>query len=280
MTYLRHVPSPPLDTYLYDLYYLDGPAPYPRQKVLPMPSLHLMINLGAGFQVHAPDHAGLVAACTESWWVGLWSTYHIVDSPANARFFGVHVKPAGAYPFLQRPLAELHNQVVPLDALWGQRAAEIRERLWAAPTIAAGLAELERLLLAQLQSAPPGLPLVQAAVDAIARQHGTLSVRWLSDRLGISQNHLGTQFKRLVGLPPKALARCYRFAHSLRALDPAQPVDWRLIARQAHFYDQAHLHKDFVAFTGHSPSEYLQQRRQLQLEHPEYAASLGQLPID
>jgi AraC-like DNA-binding protein len=280
MTYARHVPSPPLDAYIDDLYYLDGPAPYPRQKVLPAAASNVMINLGPPFQVYEPDQAKPFITCTESWWVGLWSTYHIVDWPLNVQLFGIHFKPGGAYPFLQLPLSELNGQVVPLDAIWGNSAAEIRERLSAGPTVQAGFDLLERLLLARLCEPPRGLEVVQYALVEIARHHGELSIQALSDHIGISQNHLGTQFKRLVGIPPKQLTRFYRFGQVLRSIDPVQPVEWTWIAHESGFYDQSHFNKDFVAFTGHSPTDYLQLLRDVYNDSPEHTQVYRTLPTD
>src|SRR5687767_10955007 len=211
MTYIRYIPSPPLNVYIDDLYYLDGPAPYPRQKVLPVASSNLMINLGNPFKVYERDQTEPFITCTDSWWVGIWSTYHSVDWPPNVQFFGVHFKPGGACPFLKFPLSEMNSQVVPLDAIWGYFAGELREQLHAAPTTQAGLALLEQLLLARLSEAPSRLDVVQCAIAEIARQHGALSIRSLSDQVGISQNHLRMQFKRFVGVPPKEVARFYRF---------------------------------------------------------------------
>ena len=54
MTYLSYIPTAPLNAYIDDLYYLDGPASYPRQKVLPVASSNLMINLGGPFDVYQP----------------------------------------------------------------------------------------------------------------------------------------------------------------------------------------------------------------------------------
>ncbi len=280
MIYLRYIPSPPLNAYIDDLYYLDGPASYPRQKALPVASSNLMINLGDAFDVHEPEQAEPFITCTDSWWVGIWSTYHSVDWPLNVQFFGVHFKPGGAYPFLQFPLSEMNSQVVPLDAIWGRFAGEIRERLHAAPTIQAGFALLEHLLLARLCEAPRGLDVVQYALGEIAQHHGALSIRALSDEIGISQNHLGTQFKRFVGVPPKEVARFYRFARVLRLIDSAQLVDLTRIAHESQFYDQSHFNRDFVAFTGHSPTEYVQLRRRVETENTEHARVLLNLPID
>ena len=280
MTYIRQVPIPPLNAYIDDLYYLDGPASYPRQKVLPVASSNLMINLGSSFDVYGPGQAEPFMTCTHSWWVGIWSTYHSVDWPSDVRFFGIHFKPSGAYPFLQLPLSELNSQVVPLDAIWGRYASELREQLQAAPTIQAGFALLEQALLARLHEVPHNMDLVQYAVTEIDHHHGALSIRALSEQIGMSQNHLGTQFKRLVGIPPKEVARFYRFAHALHSMDWAQPGDLTRIAHRSHFYDQSHFNRDFVAFTGYSPSEYVQLRRRVETENPEHARILSNLPID
>jgi hypothetical protein len=51
MDYISHIPAPPLNTYIYDLYHIDGQSPYPRLKVSPDAMLHLMVNLGQPFEV-------------------------------------------------------------------------------------------------------------------------------------------------------------------------------------------------------------------------------------
>jgi AraC-like DNA-binding protein len=280
MDYVSHIPAPPLNAYIDDLYYLDGPSPYPRLKVSPGPNLHLMINFGPAFQVYAPDQLAPAATCTESWWIGMWSKYWVVDWSQPVRFYGVHFKPAGVYPFLRLPLSELHNQIIPVDAIWGHFAGEIRERLYAAPTPQAGLALLERLLLTRLADSLHGLDVVQYAIAQIDRQYGVMSIRGLSDHIGISQNHLLTQFKRMVGIPPKELARFYRFSHIIWSIDPSKDVDWGRIAHQSRFYDLSHLNKDFVEFTGHSPSDYLRMRRRFHDENPNHSLDVGPLPTD
>jgi methylphosphotriester-DNA--protein-cysteine methyltransferase len=174
----------------------------------------------------------------------------------------------------------MNNQVVPLDTIWGQAVSEIRERLQAARTVEAGFALFEQLLLARFREAPYSLNSVQQAVIEIAQHHGALSIRRLSEHIGFSQNHLGNQFKRFVGIPPKEVARFYRFAHALRSLDSQPSVDLTLIAHQTQFYDQSHFNKDFVAFTGYRPSDYVRLRRRVEAESPEHARVLTNLPID
>jgi AraC-like DNA-binding protein len=98
--------------------------------------------------------------------------------------------------------------------------------------------------------------------------------------MGISQSHLGTQFKRLVGIPPKELTRFYRFAHVLHAIDSTHTIDWTSIAHESGFYDQSHFNKDFMAFTGHSPTNYLRLHHRVHTENPEHGQMCRNLPID
>jgi AraC-like DNA-binding protein len=107
---------------------------------------------------------------------------------------------------------------------------------------------------------------VDYAISVINQNYGSVSIRDLSDQIGISQNHLGTLFKRVVGTSAKELARLYRFEHTLKSIDHAHPVDWTQIAQQFGYYDVSHLHKDFAAFTGHNPSDYLSLRRRVYSE--------------
>jgi AraC-like DNA-binding protein len=83
-----------------------------------------------------------------------------------------------------------------------------------------------------------------------------------------------------VGIPPKEVARFYRFAHVLHSLESTQHVDLTRIAHQTWFYDQSHFNKEFVAFTGYTPTEYIQLRRRVEAENPEHARVLSNLPID
>jgi methylphosphotriester-DNA--protein-cysteine methyltransferase len=279
MTISVHLPSPPLNAYINYLWYCDGPTAYPRLKILPMPSLHVMVNFGDAYQVYGVDEARPLVTCAESWSVGLWNTYHVMDRPPNMQLINVSFKLGEAYSFLQIPLSELHNQIVPLDAIWGQSAASIREQVYAAPTQRARVALLERLLLARLRETPAGLDVVRCALAKIIQQRGTLSIQALSDQIGISQKHLITQFKRLVGGTPKEVARIYRLKHVLYSIGPAaQSIDWTQVAYQHGYYDEAHFDKDFHAFTGHTPTDYLRLLRRVQVEQPNLAQHPHHVP--
>jgi AraC-like DNA-binding protein len=279
-TYIRHIPSPPLDTYIDYFYYIDGAMPYHREKILPTGWLDLEVNLGGAIQIYDAAGTKAVATCIDIWWVGVWNTYGTVAWPPYTQLMGIHFKPGGAYPFLNFPLSALQNQIVSAEALWGNFAAELYDRLHAAPSIQARLLLFEALLRTRLHAAPHGLNAVRHGVAEIARHQGTLSIKTLGDQMGISHNHLLTQFKRMVGISPKALARLNRLKHILHSIDPAQAVDWTQIAHQSNYYDQAHFTKDFRSFTGQNPTDYLRLRCQSHAKNPERDRLVHVLTID
>lgn len=281
LRYVTHIPAPPLNAYIDAFYYADGKMPFRHEKILPVPSLDLKINLGDAFHMYERDRRIAPVSLTESWLVGLYGVLHSIDWPSDMRLYGVNFKPNGAFPFLGFPLSEIYNQVVSLDTIWGRWASEVREQLHASPTIEAGLVLFERLLRDRLQETLYEHNIIEYAISAINQKHGIVSIRALSDHIGISQNHLGTLFKRVVGTSAKELARLYRFEHVLHLVNQSHPIDWTRLAQQIGYYDLSHINKDFVTFTGHSPTDYLQLRRRVYAEDALVdQLSLRTLPTD
>jgi AraC-like DNA-binding protein len=52
-------------------------------------------------------------------------------------------------------------------------------------------------------------------------------------------------------------ARVIRFDRTIRGLHGFEEPRWAEIAHARGYYDQAHCNRDFRAFTGTTPSEYL-----------------------
>jgi AraC-like DNA-binding protein len=80
---------------------------------------------------------------------------------------------------------------------------------------------------------------------------------------------------------PKRLARTYRFAATVFAINPAGPIDWGDLAGGAGYFDQAHFGHEFRAFTGLTPTRYVEVRRRFLREHPATCWTSGRCrPID
>jgi AraC-like DNA-binding protein len=277
--YVSKVPRPPLDGLIDDLYYLEGAPPYARLTLPPMPAPFLIVNLGAPFRIRAgtdieaAEYADGVVVTTPT--RALEFGY-----PSGTRSVGVHFKPWGLAPLLPMPAAELCDRPVTLEDVWGRpTVAELRDRL----ATAAGPDEMLTLLedqLMRLVCETAGLGLVRHTSSVIAAATGAVPIGDLSVAAGVSSTHLAQRFKEVIGVTPKRFARTYRFTATVLAIDPAGPVDWLEVAARADYYDQAHFGHEFRAFTGLTPTRYLDVRRRFLREHPGHALDGWPLPAD
>lgn len=280
MQYLSRKPAPPLDRFIDDLYCLSGePGHRRRLSVPPMPSAHLMINLGEPARLCDSEPAIPDAVLTDGWFMGMWTRRFTVEYGRTVHVVGVHFKPWGLAPFVTMPMSELRDRWVPVDDVPDWRLADVRERLAEASSTDARLRLLEDELRSRLGVLPAaGLPLVLRTAGNLEASWGSVPVTALADRAGVSGNHLATQFTRNVGIAPKRLARIYRFARVILAVDAAHPVGWAELAQVAGYFDQPHLINEFKSFTGRTPSAYLELRRRFPQQR-DFPPDMGPMPV-
>lgn len=263
MGYVLYQPRYPLSLFVECLWSQIGMAPYTRDKILPTATIELMINLGPPHRVLQDDDSEHFDLHQDSWIAGMQNRFLVTEAVAETEMVGVRFKPGGAAPFFGFPMAEMSNQVVAMDAIWGRLVNEIQEQLYLIPDVHARLRLLELLLCQRLSNEIDDWRPMQAAVAALAQPNGPKTVRTLSADLGMSQKHLIAQFHKIIGLSPKALQRIFRFNQLLYAIDPQQLINWAALAVDHGYYDQAHLNKEFIAFAGMNPTTYIERRRQI-----------------
>jgi AraC-like DNA-binding protein len=78
----------------------------------------------------------------------------------------------------------------------------------------------------------------------------------------------------------EAAGRTLRFAATVFAINPAEPIDWADLAGGAGYFDQAHFGHEFRAFTGLTPTQYVEVRRRFLREHPGHVLDSWPLPVD
>jgi AraC-like DNA-binding protein len=164
----------------------------------------------------------------------------------------IDLEPLAARRLLGLPMGELAGRCVELEELLGRDLTD-----WVADANRWDdrFARVEAALARRLDEAPVVRPEVCWAVDHLRRSGGRLRVEALARELGWSRRHLAAEFRDAVGIPPKALARLIRFECALDQLrGGAALAD---VAHGTGYADQAHLNRDFRAFTGLAPTEYL-----------------------
>ncbi|WP_214406712.1 AraC family transcriptional regulator [Pseudonocardia lacus] len=273
------MPRPPLDGLIDDLYYLEGEPPYARLMLPPIPGALLIVNLGAPFRIRAGTEIE-AAEYADGCVVTVPTRAFEFGYPPRTRSVGVHFKPWGPAPFLPMPAAELCDRPVTVEQVWGRAAvAGLRDRLATADGPHEMLTLLEEELRRRLGETA-GLGLVRRTSSVIAATSGSVAIGELGVAAGVSSTHLARRFKELIGVTPKRLARTQRFAATMLAIDFAEPIDWGDVAGGAGYFDQAHFGHEFRAFTGLTPTRYVEVRRRFLREHPDHVLDSWPLPAD
>jgi methylphosphotriester-DNA--protein-cysteine methyltransferase len=75
----------------------------------------------------------------------------------------------------------------------------------------------------------------------------------------MSHRHFIEVFQARVGTTPKLFQRLRRFQRALPLAQAGSDPDWAQLALQVGYYDQSHLIRDFLAFSGLTPANYARQ---------------------
>jgi AraC-like DNA-binding protein len=183
------------------------------------------------------------------------------DEPAQTEHDGFgygiqsYMTPLGARRFFGMPMGELTRQVVELEDLIGRAAGELAERLAAAPDWPTRIDLFERAIARRVLVAPPAAPELEWAWQRLVASDGAVPIGDLAAELGWSRRHLAVRFRSELGMAPKALARLLRFERAVKRLRAGDEL--ADLALDAGYYDQAHFNRDFRAFAGTTPTEYL-----------------------
>ena len=108
----------------------------------------------------------------------------------------------------------------------------------------------------------------------IVESRGTTAIGPVATEVGWSHKRLITRFARQVGLDTEEkAARLVRFEHLLADVTTDRTTPWPVAAAEAGYADQAHMIRDFHAFTGVTPTEYVARRGTKFVQDPGAAGS-------
>jgi AraC-like DNA-binding protein len=171
----------------------------------------------------------------------------------------VDIEPLAARRLLGVPMNELAERCVALEELVGR---DLTEWVADAHDWSGRFERVEAALARRLAEAEPVRTELAWAVGCLQASGGRVRVEDLARELGWSRRHLAVQFRDALGFTPKAMARVIRFEHTLERLRAGHEL--ADVAYGAGYADQAHLNRDFRAFSGLTPTEYLRR-----IEDPE-----------
>jgi AraC-like DNA-binding protein len=208
------------------------------------------VSFGPEIDIDGSTHTSFVAGLHD----GCTQTAH----DGHQRGIQIDLSPMAAGMVLGVPMHELAHRVVALDDVLGPGLAD---RLHDASSWDARFDLLDTLLAGRIEAAsqvPP--PSLEWAWRRLTASRGRVAVGALAAEIGCSPRYLTLQFRDHLGMPPKALARVLRFQHALQRLQDDDGARFAEIAEDCGYYDQAHMSRDFKAFAGAPPTDFLARR--------------------
>lgn len=261
MIYRIHQPAAPLSFFVdYFFYYEGHHASHAMEKFLPDGSMDLLIDLTDTPKKLFHDEAGTTfTTYNRSWISGMKTEYILIDASVSS-MIGVHFKPGGAYPFFDFPISELNNLTIEMDSVWNNAIHTIREAILNTESTDQKFSILENYFLEKgKRKAEPNV-LVKYAVEQLMASPAVWTIDRLTKKVGVTQKHLISLFKKYVGLSPKQLARISKFQKVIQLAETQQRIEWTQLAYECGYYDQSHFIREFQAFSGINPSSYLVQK--------------------
>lgn len=229
--------------------FLESSASPVRRREIPGQDVVVILSLGPCLRVNDASRTSFVAGLTEA--------SVVTEHEGMSHGLEVTFTPLGARMILGIPMHVIANDVVPFEDVWGEGGAELLERLYEAPDWDSRFALVDAVLATRLAEAAPPPAAVAWAWRRLVAEAGRLGVRELTAELACSRRYLATQFREHVGLAPKPMARILRFQRAVRLLEDEGEPHLERIALACGYYDQPHFNRDFRAFAGSTPTEFL-----------------------
>jgi AraC-like DNA-binding protein len=254
-----YTPSPPLDHFIENFWCYQGySSPHLKERILQDATFKTVFNLQQDkFRIYDPwqpiryrQYSGAIVSRPSS-------IPFVTDSSEEACVLGVNFKIGGALPFLGYIASEAGACHVDLADVWGRQASELHDRLARESIPEARFRLLEGSLLRQLAHGKLHHPAVQVGVHVLGSAGPASRTREVARQVGLSQRRFITVFKQEIGITPKLFSRVRRFQRALVLIRRSTAPNWPALALECGYCDQSHMIRDFLAFSGYSPTEYL-----------------------
>lgn len=257
-------PKPPLSNFVDNFWLYEGHQETEQkiERILPTGTLELVINLRQnGLRFYDAAHSE--NSCYSGAIVSGAHGHGLTPKEEAPFLIGVHFKPGGAFPFLGLPASDLADTHVDLETLWGPSAGRLRERLCEARTSDERFQLLQQALLSRLSERVEKHYAVSAALEMFGNNRAGPIVRETAKYLGLSQRRFIQVFKAEVGMTPKLFSRIQRFQQTRSFIQQNPLPNWATLALDYGYFDQSHLIREFLEFSGLSPTDYLNRHKSL-----------------
>lgn len=222
-----------------------------RRREIPVLFVPVILCFRSSYQINGTRLTSFLA--------GAHGRHTIVESIGTVECLQFNLTHDAALRLLRQPMSELADRVVPVSDILASEAEELIEQLGNTDDWLGRFDYLEAFLARRLFESTGVSPDVRQCLAMLAQTDGKASMRELAHSTGLSPKRLIQRFRSEVGLPPKTVARIYRFNRAVELMCDSSDT-LAAIADDAGYYDQAHFNRDFLEFAGLPPLQFIRER--------------------
>ena len=246
-------PSPALAPFIkyYWILRIDITAPV-TERTIPVGCVHLTFHRGN--QLYSPTVRQLqphAFVCGQS------NAYTDVISTGNIDMISVVFQPYAPRLFFRMPVKEVYGMNISVADLGDPLLSDLEKQITDTPDDARCIHLIENFLLKRLHSfSEYNIQRINATIREVNLQPQP-TIHELAQTACLSDKQFNRIFTEYVGTTPKEFIRIIRLQRALYILQTQPHTSFTQLAYECGFYDQSHLIKEFKAFSGYTPGEYL-----------------------
>lgn len=255
MSYKIILPSASLATYVkqYIILKVDHPF-YATQRVIPMGCVEVII-FKAGQSKTNDDWADI-----PQFFIGGNRNSYLEMTPQSGELYYIAIlfQPYGARLFFDLPIDEVFNQLVSMEDIEDKSWMELRTRITDTSDIPADINLIENLLTKKLYNNK--FTHIERIINSIDTISSVSDIRMtaLAEDACLSPKQFKRVFQNYVGYNPKEYMRLVRFNKVFNLLKRTRQLfDLAQVAQEFGYSDQSHMIREFKAFSGYTPHEFL-----------------------
>ncbi len=251
-TYSEHLPARHLRGLIETLWVQEAaPLPHaPPTTVVPTGRIELIFHYADPYRQFDAEGSHLMARCHV---VGQRNWPIVLSATGTTGIVIVRFTPWGAYTLFGEQLAQICNQIVDLELIWGRECLEsLMDKVASASTHSVRARTVEKFVARRISNQPIDA-LSMNSISALNAGWGKQRIDSLAQQFGLGRRQFNRRFKRQIGASPKQVARVLRSQKAIALLRTGSNV--HDVIELCSFTDQSHLIRDIVAHSNRPPSE-------------------------
>ena len=232
----------------------------PKENWLPTATSMIVLNFGSTYRKYKTEHTVKFDTISKSHLIGTRDMVEFISMHGFIDMIAIHFKPGGLYTLLQIPMNELNNQIVEADLLIKYFCAELEDKVLQAKSEPEKVAVIEQVLIKKLAGKINSNGFASSLTGHIIATKSKTSVKDLAHQLNLNYKSLERKSSAIIGITPKRLTAVIRFYQVLKSVMHTGHIDWKQVATECGYYDQAHLINDFKKYTNLPPDDFIKKQ--------------------